>query len=279
MSSDARPTWPDLAPLLRGAALDRDAVWAVIERHAEFAYGAVRRVIAGARDVTARHDGNADLAAREALSWSIDKLYARVVKPPPGLPVSARRDGSPGDAAAWYRLVWSNLARDWCKAQRRQWRREEAIDDARPPASPEPDPWDDAALRGLQNLLARTERSGVSATHVLTYLALVKPDRLDARLVDLATTFIASAGSRSGAMGLARPSVETWTLLQRWRDTHDGATDTSRARITLAWILRSQDDGDPATWKGRAPADARTATVTVGKWAIRCADALQLPRA
>ena len=50
------------------------------------------------------------------------------------------------------------------------------------------------------------------------------------------------------------------------------------ARAELAWVLRSDDPGPVDSWRRRDPKAARTATVTLGKWAIRCADVLTLPR-
>lgn len=278
MQTNARPTWPDLQPILRGAPHDPSAVWAVITRHAEFGLGAVRQVLARQRDVLARHGGSADLAAGEVFGWACERLVARVRKPPPGLPVSERRDGSPGDATAWLRKVWANLARDWCKAERRRWAREARLDEARPPAPPPPPPaWDDAQLRSLQNLLKNPGRSGVSPTHVLAYLCLKTPDAVVRQRVDDAAAFDAAAGSRSGDKGLARSASDTWTHLQDWRDRYDGATSTAEARATLAWILRSGDAGDPRTWRARDYAAMRTATNTVSRWASRCAKVLELP--
>ena len=69
-----------------------------------------------------------------------------------------------------------------------------------------------------------------------------------------------------------------WAALQAWHQRHDEDTFTTAARAELAWALRSDDDGDPTTWRARHPKAARTAAVTVGKWAIRCADVLTLPR-
>lgn len=282
MHPPSRPTWTDLAPILRGATPRSEDVWRVITGHPDFSSGAVRMVLRGARDVLDRHDGNLDLVAREVHQWAAERLVRRVLAPPPGLPVSQRHDGSPGDAATWLMKVWGNLARDWCKAERRRWARERTLDEARPPevTTPEPpDRWTDDMLRRLDTLLARPERSGVSDVHVLVYLLQVRPDRVDRAMVDRACRFTPSAGSRSGAAGVVRPPDEVWSALQAWIAEHEDAPRTPAARLGLAWVLRSDDDTSPAAWRAATPAEARTATVTVGKWAIRCADTLQLPRA
>lgn len=280
MTEENRPTWPDLAPILHGAPQPSADAWAVIAKHNTFGFGAVRRVIARSRDVLDRYAGSLDAATHEAHAWALEALYKRIVKPPPGLPLAERRDGGAEDAAAWFARVWGNLARDWCKAERRRWKREVCVDCEPTPPPVAVDPWEDkGAVERLRNLLKNPARADVSPTLVLAYLCLVQPQFVDKAMVQRAADFVAAAGSRSGTKGLARSANETWTLLNTWQQQHERTTDRTKARTHLAWILRSVDSGEPSTWRTRSPAEARTATETIGKWAIRCAESLTLPRA
>lgn len=243
----------------------------------------MRRVVARAEDVVARFDGHADAAVTEALQWTIERLVRRVHGEAGGLTVAPREDGAPGSAPKWFFTVVANLARDWLKSERRRYRREAEAAETRPDrveaeAEAFAMQWDDAALRKLQRLLQHPDRSGVPDTHVLAYLCLYRPEALDRPSVDRACAYVPSAGSRSGRPGLQRDAETTWSALSRWKVRHARDPFTTRARAELAWILRSDDDGPPETWADRDPRGARTATVTVGKWAIRCADVLTLPR-
>lgn len=245
--------------------------------------GAVRRVVARAEDVVARYDGHADAAVTEALQWTVERLVRRVHGETAGLVVALREDGSQGSAPRWFFTVVANLARDWLKGERRRHRREIVQAEVRPErAAVEAEDfgrrWDDAALRKLQRLLQHPDRSGVPDTHVLAYLCLYRPEAVDAAIVARACAYVPSAGSRSGRPGLMRDPDSTWTAIQRWRQRHVVDPFTHHARAELAWIFRSDDDGPPETWADRDPKAARTATVTLGKWAIRCADVLTLPR-
>lgn len=274
------PTWETLAPILRGADPDEEAAWQVVIDHGEFLHGAVRRVVARALDVVATFDGRADATTAEAYQWVVERLVRRITTPPTGLPVSEREDGTRGSAPRWFFTVGANLARDWLKAQRRRLHREVAFPE-RTVAAPAPElplQWDDAALRKLTRLLEKPDRSGVPDTHVLAYLCLYRPDVVDRSAVERAHRYAPSAGSRSGQPGLLRDPAEAWALYQAWRKRHGDDPFTAQARAELAWVLRSHDPGPPDTWRDRDPRAVRTATVTLGKWAIRCADVLTLPR-
>ena len=274
------PTWTSLAPVVRGSVVDEDATWAVLEAHHDFVLGAVRRVVPRAEDVVALYDGHADAAVAEVYQWLVLRLVKRVHGEPPGLPVTPRDDGTPGSAAKWFFTVVANLARDWLKSERRRMRRETEVPENADSGSVAPDAalWDDAALRKLQRLLQHPDRSGVPDTHVLAYVALYRPEALDRASVVRAAAYVPSAGSRSGRPGLLRTVDDTWAYLLLWRSKHGNDPFTTEARVELAWILRGDDDGPPETWAHRDGRAARTATVTVGKWAIRCADVLTLPR-
>lgn len=275
-----KPTWASIAPIVRGADVDEEATWKVLIDHHGFAYGAVRRVVGRAPDLVATFDGSLSAAVEECFQWTCERLVLRVHREPTGLPVSERVDGEPGSAAKWFFTVIANLARDWVKAQRRRLKRQAAMPEHAPP-SVEAEPavlWDDAALRKLQRLLDRPDRAGVPDTHVLAYLCLYRPDAVDRDAVARAAAYVPSAGSRSGKPGLSRDVDTTWTLLQAWVGRHGDDPFTATARAELAWVLRSDDDGAPDTWRERDRKAARTATVTLGKWAIRCADVLTLPR-
>lgn len=287
-----KPTWTSLAPLLRldddgplrarvgDATCSEAATWSVIERHEDFVLGAVRRVVSSARDLRERYGGRGDDVVLEAFQWVVERLFRRVHRPPHGLPVKARADGTVGSAPKWFFTVCANLARDWCDAERRRMRRERRPSPDRPPPAVDAAPplWDDGSLRKLRRLLERPDRAGVPDTHVLAYLCLYRPDAVDLALVERAAAYRPSSGSRSGQPGLLREPQETWEHLIAWRERHALAPLASAARYELAWIVRSQDAGDPATWREREPKRARTASVTLGKWAIRCADVLTLPR-
>lgn len=273
-----KPSWDSLAPVLRGAEIRSDRTWSVLEQHTEFILGQVRHVVRGAADMVSRHGGLAD-ASQLAFQFVVERLYRQVTNPPPGLPVSQRADGARGEATRWFATVVRNRTRDWIKSERRRIRRETEIPDHAPPAVvDEPVLWDDQNLRKLQRLLDNPERAGVPATHVLAYLCMYRPEVVDLAMVERAANYVPSAGSRSGAAGLHRPVQESWDALVSWRERHDVDPRTRHARVELAWILRSTDEGDVTTWRGRDKAGSRRATVTVGKWAIRCADALFLPR-
>ncbi|MCB9664546.1 MAG: hypothetical protein H6732_10545 [Alphaproteobacteria bacterium] len=274
------PTWDSLAPILRGADPDEEAAWQVLLAHAEFLQGSVRRVVARAHDVVATFDGRADATTAEAFQWVAERLVRRITTEPTGLPVSERADGSRGSAPRWFFTVGANLARDWLKAQRRRLHREVALPErtTAAPEAPEALHWDDAALRKLQRLLERPDRAGVPETHVLAYLCLYRPDVVDRGAVERAHRYQPTAGSRSGQPGLLREPAEAWPLFQGWRKRHGDDPFTAQARTELAWVLRSTDPGPPDTWRDRDPKAVRTATVTLGKWAIRCADVLTLPR-
>ncbi|MCB9683007.1 MAG: hypothetical protein H6733_16190, partial [Alphaproteobacteria bacterium] len=268
-----KPTWASLAPILRGADCDEDQSWAVVLQHHGFLLGAVRRVVSRAPDVVATWDGRTDAAVSEAFQWMVERLVKRIQSDPPGLPVSEREDGSRGSAARWFFTVAANLARDWVKAQRRRLRREVEIPEHKPVSIDDEPPilWDDAALRKLSRLLERPERAGVPDTHVLAYVCLYRPESVDRQMVVRAHAYVPSAGSRSGQPGLFRDVETTWRALQGWRTQHGVDPFTAEARAELAWILRSSDDGPAHTWRDRDRRGARTATVTIGKWAIRCA--------
>lgn len=275
-----QPSWQSLSPILRDGPIDTTqvATWQVITNHDAFIAGAVRRVVGKARDVLARFDGRLHTAEEEALQWVLERLVRRVHNAPLGLPVSERRDGERGSAAKWFFTVIANLTRDWLKSERRRMRRETEIVEHRPPAV-EPEPfWTSDALRKLERLLARPERAGVPDTHVLAYLCQYQPDAVDEAMVERAAAYRSAAGSRSGAKGLFRPVDDTWRLLQAWRARHGHEPLSTQARAELAWVLRSEDTGPAETWRDRDRKAAKTASVTVGKWAIRCADTLTLPR-
>lgn len=273
-----KPSWDSLAPVLRGSEIRSDRTWSVLELHTEFILGQVRHVMRGASDMVSRHGGLAD-ATQVAFQFVVERLFRQVSNPPPGLPVSERADGARGNASRWFATVVRNRTRDWIKSERRRVRRETEIPEHAPPAVvDEPSLWDDDSLRKLQRLLDRPERAGVPATHVLAYLCMYRPEVVDLAMVERANAYVPSAGSRSGSPGLYRTVQESWAAISAWRDRHEVDPRTRHARVELAWILRSTDDGDPTTWRQRESADARRATVTVGKWAIRCADALFLPR-
>lgn len=274
------PTWDTLAPILRGRDVQTDDVWGVVELHYDFVLGAVRRVVARAPDVVNTFNGSREATLHEAFQWVIERLVRRATSEPRGLPVSERSDGAPGSAPRWFFTVCANLGRDWLKTQRRRLRRETEISDHSPPAV-EPQPlvmWDDGALRKLRRLLERPDRAGVPDTHVLAYLCLYRPEAIERDTVVRADAYVPNAGSRSGTPGLIRGVDATWQALQDWRERHADNTFSTAARAELAWILRSDDADDPTTWRERDTRSARTAAVTVGKWAIRCADVLTLPR-
>jgi hypothetical protein len=269
-----KPTWASLAPILHGAEVDEEAAWSVVLAHHDFVSGAVRRVILKAADVIGSFDGRVDAAVGAASQWVAERLVRRAVGD------REPRDESPrGSAPRWLFVATANLARDWVKGQRRRLRREYGVadlaglDDGGPPIV-----WDDAALRKLQRLIDHPERAGVPETHVLAYLCIYRPDALTEEIVRRAHDYVPSAGSRSGKPGLQRTVEETWALLQAWRERHGADTFTAAARAELAWVLRSDDTGPAETWRNRERRGARTATVTIGKWAIRCADVLTLPR-
>lgn len=274
-----QPTWNSLAPILRGEDIRRERVWDVVERHHEFLTGAVRHVLRGAGDVTAAFSQDREQANEEALQWVAEHLVRRVLSEPLGLQVADRTDGAPSSATKWFFTVIANLARDWVRGERRRHRREQQVE---PPPAPRHEPvsafWDTSALRKLQRLLQRPDRAGVPSTHVLAYLCQYRPEAVDRSMIERAVEYRSPAGSRSGRKGLYRDADTTWTYLQEWRGRNEDATLTTEARAELAWIFRSDDPGPPETWRDRAPDAAKTATVTVGKWAIRCADVLTLPR-
>ncbi len=272
-----QPTWESVADLLRGARVRPERTWQILEQHYAFIAGHVRHVVRGARDVSTRL-GGLDSASQAAFQWVMERLHRRVHNPPPGLPVSERRNGE-SSAARWFATVVRNLTRDWLKSERRRTKRETALDESRPPATaPEPPLFDDGALRKLERLLARPERAGVPDTHVLAYLALYRPDVLDLAMVTRAHAYVPSSGTRSGHPGLRRDVRTTWEALAAWRERHHHDPRSTAARSELAWILRSEDPGPPETWRQRDLPEAKRCAVTVGKWAIRCADVLTLPR-
>lgn len=271
-----KPTWDALEPILRGSDVRSDRTWSVIERHTEFLFGQVRHVVRAAGDVTPR--GTTE-STQVAFQWVVERLHRRVGNPPPGLPVSTRADGQRSDAARWFATVVRNLARDWLKSERRRIRRETEIPEHKPPAVvDEPVLWDDDNLRKLQRLLDRPKRADVPDTHVLAYLCLYRPEVVDEAMVQRAAAYRPSSGSRSGKPGMYRPVDESWQAIQAWRVRHEVDPRTSAARAELAWVFRSTDPGPMETWRERDRNEARKAAVTVGKWAIRCADALFLPR-
>lgn len=271
------PTWEGLAPIVRGAHVSADGAWRVIETHAGFIRGHVARALRAGDDVTGRLGGLTG-AVEDAFAFVITHLHDRITKPPPGLPVAPRPDGSPGSPAKWFGTVVANLARDWLRSERRRFAREiasEAVALAPPPAAE--DTWTDEARRKRDRLLQHADRAGVPATHVLAWLCLACPEHLHPDHVARAHAYTPTSGSRSGTPGLARDPDTTWSLLEDWRARHPDP-QTSAARTGLAWVLRSDDPGPPDTWRARCPHDSKRSAETVGKWAIRCADALSLPR-
>jgi tRNA-dihydrouridine synthase len=86
---------------------------------------------------------------------------------------------------------------------------------------------------------------------------------------------LAHQGHLDTARGLARGPAETMDLLGGWLEQHLHEPRSRASRRHLAWLLRSEDRGEPEAWRAANPDEAARAQDLLRKWAKRFAPRIQ----
>jgi DNA-directed RNA polymerase specialized sigma24 family protein len=121
------------------------------------------------------------------------------------------------------------------------------------------------AHEAIRSLL---ERGDVPPVQALAWVLLAQPRLLTREWVDRASGLV-HQGRVDTQRGVMREPEETWTLLCDWLPRHALDPRGRDSRRELAWILRSEDNGSPDSWRSGSPDEVRKAMDTLRKWENR----------
>lgn len=263
-------TAENLAPLLRGGWHGLEAAWKALERCSTL----IERIVASRYHKFGRNcrvlEDQGDL-----LTYTVCDLLEKAERKK-GLALPPGWDQP--DLTPWLASVVSRQAVDVLRRLGRQERERltpegdtdavgaallggEAVGASTPGANLD-------IQRAHEAIRSLLERGDVPPVQALAWVLLSQPRLLTREWVDRASGLV-HQGRVETQRGVMREPEETWTLLCDWLPRHALDPRSRDSRRELAWILRSEDNGSPDSWRSGSPDEVRKAMDTLRKWENR----------